>query len=183
MEILQITGGRMKVTLTKEDLAEYAMDCVKKEEDDFSSRKALEAVLAVVEAKTGVNMTKGKIFVQLYPSKDGGCELFIVRKSEYLQSDCAVVPAVKNSGGYLCAVEKGREEKVKSLFEQTGVTGELFSDRKGERIYFWCAAEERHLLLLEEHGQKADAALGLYLSEHFVSLGRLSKGETAGRSI
>ncbi len=172
MEILQIAGGRMKITLSGEDLSEYAIDCRNMDYDSPQSRKALDGILAAVEAKTGLNMREGRLYIQFYPSRDGGCEIFLMQKKTEEQASLPVLPAILPKGNYLCAVEAGREEKMRELFSRAGLRGEWFLEKDGGRLYLWCTAEENSLLLLEEFGFRAEAMVGIYLSEHFVSLGR-----------
>ncbi len=79
MEILPINDAKLKVLLTEEDMHRYGLagectDC-----DTAQARKVFWSILDEAKKRTGFDVAKDKVLVQLYPSKDGGCELFVTK--------------------------------------------------------------------------------------------------------
>ena len=78
METVFINKDKLKIMLTCTEMAKYRIG------DDFSRDKA-EADLIIWDilddaaVSTGFDTAKGSFYVQMYPSKDGGCELFVTR--------------------------------------------------------------------------------------------------------
>ena len=79
MEIVEIAKDRLKVVLDSDELREFAIDLAGMEYDNEQTERMLEGVLAVVGAKTDFASKKGKTYVQLYPSRQGGCEIFVTK--------------------------------------------------------------------------------------------------------
>ena len=67
MEILQIAKGRLKISLSKEELTEYGTNLECLEAGNASAKQALEVIFALVEAKTGLQLTGA----QTLPQTDG----------------------------------------------------------------------------------------------------------------
>lgn len=78
METVFINKDKLKIMLTCNEMAKYRIG------NDFSKDKA-EADLIIWDilddaaVSTGFDTAKGSFYVQMYPSKDGGCELFVTR--------------------------------------------------------------------------------------------------------
>ena len=78
METVFINKDKLKIMLTCSEMAKYRID------SDFSKDKQ-EADLIIWDilddaaVSTGFDTAKGSFYVQMYPSKDGGCELFVTR--------------------------------------------------------------------------------------------------------
>ena len=171
MEILKITNGRMKITLSKEDLSEYALDA---EELDYTrpeTKKALDALLTVARIKAGMPLGSGRTYVQLYPSKDGGCEIFVFLKEK--PGQIRALPSPAERGGYICFPENGKEERICAVFKKAGVRGDLYLDGEGDLCIF-CRADAVTSPLLEEYGIKTGDAPEIYLREHYTHLGRIA---------
>ena len=80
MEILQIAKGRLKISLSKEELTEYGTNLECLEAGNASAKQTLEVIFALVEAKTGLQLTGAQTLIRLFPSKDGGCEIFVLNR-------------------------------------------------------------------------------------------------------
>ena len=169
MEIVEIAKGRLKVTLNREELQTFSVDLDRMDYDSAETRVALEGILAVVRAKTDLETEEGKTFVQLYPSRDGGCELFLIHTDASEEGrDLALVP-FREQKGYLCALS-GRQdaEFFSKLLLARGFDGTRhYVDPQIDKHFFYLPAREEHLLFLEEFGVPADPMLKSYLAEHF----------------
>ena len=78
MELIMISQSRLKIMLSADDMQKYSLGT----EIDYSdsvTRKAFRSILKEAKERTGFNAETEKIFVQFYPSKKGGCELYITK--------------------------------------------------------------------------------------------------------
>lgn len=80
MELILISNTKLKIMLDESDMKQYKIsddtDCA-----TLAARKAIRSILDTARQQVGFNTEGSEIFVQLYTSKRGGCELF-VSKSE-----------------------------------------------------------------------------------------------------
>ena len=87
MELLRIGKEKLKIILTHEDLRSFEMD-----EDDLDyanteTKRMLWDILHQAKSSVGFNADGHRVLVQLYPSRHGGCEMFVTRLGA-LPSDC-----------------------------------------------------------------------------------------------
>ena len=78
MELILISNTKLKIMLDESDMIKYHIgsesDCAK-----GSTRRAIRSLLDCAREQIGFNTDGEEIFVQLYTSKKGGCELFITK--------------------------------------------------------------------------------------------------------
>ena len=79
MELIVISENKLKVMLTADDMRHYNLDCDTIDTKGAPARQAFRSILDDARAQTGFDTGKDKIFVQLYPGKSGGCEMFVTR--------------------------------------------------------------------------------------------------------
>jgi negative regulator of genetic competence, sporulation and motility len=79
MELILISESKLKVMLTADDMRRYNLDCDTMDSDAAPSRRAFWNILDEARAQTGFDPGGEKVFVQLYPSKTGGCEMFVTK--------------------------------------------------------------------------------------------------------
>ena len=79
MEIIMISDSKLKVMLCKEDLSHFEL---KPEQLDYSNtetKRMFWDVLNRAKHQTGFDTDGQRVLVQLYPSKEGGCEMFVTK--------------------------------------------------------------------------------------------------------
>ena len=86
MELIMISSSKLKIMLSADDMQKYALDA-DIDYADSKTRKAFRAILEEAKRKTGFDTESEKIFVQLYPSKKGGCEVYITKIDEDADSE------------------------------------------------------------------------------------------------
>ena len=102
MELILISKSKLKIMLNESDMKEYSIgkdtDCV-----DPSARKAIRSILERAKEQVGFNTEGDEIFVQLYTSKKGGCELFITKT---MDSDSGELDekAISSAKKLLCSI-------------------------------------------------------------------------------
>ena len=76
MELILISPRKLKITLSADDMEKYAFD-TDIDYTDPKTRKAFKNILEEARLQTGFDTESERIFIQLYPSKKGGCEMYI----------------------------------------------------------------------------------------------------------
>ncbi len=79
MEFILISESKLKVILSKNDLAEFD---VKAEELDYSktaTKRMFWDIIGRAGRSVGFNCDGARVLIQLYTCRDGGCEMFISR--------------------------------------------------------------------------------------------------------
>ena len=79
MEHILISPGKLKLMLTKSDLDKYELDCETMDSEDTLTKRAFRELLDDVKRVSGFDASEDKVFIQLYPSRDGGAEIYITR--------------------------------------------------------------------------------------------------------
>ncbi len=78
MELILINQSKLKIMLDESDMKEYNIggeaDCASGE-----VRHAIRSILDMAKSRIGFDTEGSEIFVQLYTSKSGGCELFVTK--------------------------------------------------------------------------------------------------------
>lgn len=76
MELILISKSKLKIMLDERDMREYHIN----DETDCAELKAREAIRSILDRardEVGFETEGSEIFIQLYTSKKGGCELFV----------------------------------------------------------------------------------------------------------
>lgn len=79
MELIVISDSKLKIMLTSEDLREYSLDCSTFDYENTETRRAFWSILDEAKHRTGFDAASEKVFVQVYPSKKGGCEMYVTK--------------------------------------------------------------------------------------------------------
>lgn len=86
MELIKISQSQLKIMLTSEDMDRFELDCISAENNTYKARTAFRNILAEAKIISGFDAGNDKVFIQLYPSKQGGCEMY-VSKTEFSADD------------------------------------------------------------------------------------------------
>lgn len=82
MEYILISESKLKIMLTKQDIEEWNISVDQLDYGNPNARAVFEDILGYAREELGFDTSGHKVLLQLYPSKDGGCELFITRLGE-----------------------------------------------------------------------------------------------------
>ena len=87
MELIPINESKLKIMLDEIDMKEYRLgaesDCA-----ELETRRAIRDILDAAREQIGFNTEGAEIFVQLYTSKRGGCELFVTKGNSDSSDAC-----------------------------------------------------------------------------------------------
>lgn len=75
MELIVISNSKLKIMLSAEDMKKYNIEC-----DGASAlRCGFRPVLERAHLDCGFDIDSGRLLVQVFPSRKGGCEMFVTR--------------------------------------------------------------------------------------------------------
>ncbi len=88
MEIIMISETKLKVMLSSEDLREFDLTTEALDYSNTETKRMFWEVLGRAKQTVGFDTDGHRVLVQLYPSRDGGCEMFITRLGEICRTEC-----------------------------------------------------------------------------------------------
>ena len=77
MELIRITDRKIKIMLTPSDMTRYELNAEDMEEDCERAHLAFRHLLKDVQLQTDLEFDDKRIAVQFFPSREGGCEMFV----------------------------------------------------------------------------------------------------------
>ena len=91
MDLIKINDNKLKIMLTPVDMQCYALKADELDYGGIETRQAFRNIMDEVRQRTGFDAKGNQIYVQVYPSREGGCEMFVTKL------------------GLLCALSEGEE--------------------------------------------------------------------------
>ncbi len=98
MDFTYINSRNLKISLTKEDLLKNRLDTEKLDYSNTKTKRFIWELLDIAYSKTGFDAGAEKIHIKLFPSADGGCELFVTKD----EHKCTLPD---HSYGVICTVD------------------------------------------------------------------------------
>jgi len=191
MEWIRISKSKLKIMLSAEDARRYALNCENADYADLMTREAFKEILTDVRQETGFDATEDKVYIQMYPSKEGGCELFVTKLGLLLTEEDHEAPSDSTNRSDSTSKSTKHPQTVRkrisafsfvSLEHLTSLCRRLASLYSGESevwldecgIWWLILTEEvapkarrDDLHFIREYGQTANAEqTRLFLSEH-----------------
>lgn len=186
MEWIRISKNKLKIMLSAEDARHYELDCGATDLGELATRSAFHEILSDVKDQTDFDASEDKIYIQMYPSKGGGCELFVT-KMGLLLSDEEELPAkaARESGRFRLSPRAPQEprafrfEALPSLISACRRAAGLIEMRESsafrdEHARWWLLVHSgagKRLSFLREYGKEVRADVAkLYLAEHAMPI-------------
>lgn len=79
MELIKISDGRLKIMLTPPDMEKYHLDSESIDCADEHTREAFKHIFDDARAQVDFDTDGNRLFIQLYTSRGGGCEIFVTK--------------------------------------------------------------------------------------------------------
>ncbi len=163
-----ISESKIKISLSKTDMDGYSISCDDIDYANTETRRVVWALLDDVRQKTGFDAAKSRIFVQIYPSRDGGCELYV---SKLDKSEIKEKPSAKDSPPkweyYIFDGIESVLSVCRALYIQ-GYAGDtrVYSDDIG-RVFFCAERGTLSRTFMTEYAIPIDSeTLPFYIKEH-----------------
>ncbi|MCQ2355035.1 MAG: adaptor protein MecA [Clostridia bacterium] len=77
MELILINNTKLKIMLTADEVRQYDID--REGEGGCDMRRTFAPVLDRARERCGFDASAGRVFIQLFPSREGGCEMFVTK--------------------------------------------------------------------------------------------------------
>lgn len=170
MELIVISENKLKVMLTADDMRHYNLDCDTMDSDSGPTRRAFRCILDDARAQTGFDAGKDKIFVQLYPGKSGGCEMFVTKLgTKRKDGEIPTAPPPKRETAtkeyaYVFSALSHLLLASRRLRGNFSGTARAFTDRTG-REYFLVLSEDAPILT-EYEGRRCKSREIPYILEY-----------------
>ena len=187
MELIRISDSKLKIMLTPMDMRQFELSTDNFYDDSEKMHRSFRLLLDEVKRQSGFEADDHRISVQYFPSREGGCEMFISNLSEERErGTCALTPAqeikpVTRTRGSFCRSFAYRFEGLEELLSVCRrllpmdyiTASSAYRDDAGRYYLFintFAAspfATPDELYFVVEYGSIENAAqLRLYLSEH-----------------
>ncbi len=79
MELILISESKLKIMLSPPDMAHYELETTHMDCADAHTRAAFRHIFDDARAEVGFDTAGCPLFVQLYASPEGGCEIFVTK--------------------------------------------------------------------------------------------------------
>lgn len=86
MELIRISDKKLKIMLTPSDMEQFELNADTFGEDGVEMRRSFRLLLEEIKKRTDFETDDKRISVQYFPSREGGCEMFISRLSDGLEN-------------------------------------------------------------------------------------------------
>lgn len=131
MELILISDSKLKVMLSEDDMRNYEFDDI----NNIHTKEAFRNLMREAKKRCGFNALEGRVFVQLYRSKAGGCELFVTKLSQSESGADSGMDPDKTGAAY------SREERANTEYKR------YYMERKCKSRYVIYSFDEMRNLL------------------------------------
>jgi negative regulator of genetic competence, sporulation and motility len=81
MELLVISHEKIKIMLCADDMKKYDLNANSLDYNMEKTKEAIKEILQVAKTRTGFEIDCDRMFIQAFPCRDGGCELYVSKLS------------------------------------------------------------------------------------------------------
>lgn len=191
MEFLMIGDSKIKIVLNKDEAEKYRLDTTSADVSGPSARRIFWRILEQAKSQVGFDPAGDKVLIQLYPLKNGGCEMFVTKLGILSDSSARLVSrsdriamlskkrsfyAFESLDDIICATRA-----VRAKSDGTSSPSDVYTD--GIRYYlsieeYGKGGEPVEFPCILEFGTSVTAELSTYISEHAE---RLTDGDGVER--
>ena len=180
MELLLISDNKIKISLTRHELDSYGITCDNIDYDNTETRRVFWTLLDEVNRKVGFDAAKSRIFIQIYPDRSGGCEIYVSKiKGESISPPPLAIDVKKADDKPLsdtfeffsfdsveCLLSVCR--RLKNI-KYTGLSSAYSDDRK--RFYLKLENRSGLLHFITEFGVRhTSKSIAFYIEEHCTEI-------------
>ena len=174
MELILISSSKLKIMLSDADMEKYDLTAETVDYDNTATRRAFWSILDDAKNETGFDAASDRLFIQMYPSKDGGCEMFVTKLGTLCAEECPAATCAPERKRPRMSLPPKSEEKTKerlsvysfeSLEWLLGVCRRLLKVKWKGRSKAYRAFDGKCYLFLYERGE----ALPLLTRFSFIS--------------
>ncbi len=167
MELILISERKLKVMLTKADMDALELTCDNIDYDNTETRRAFWSILDEAKHKTGFDAAADRVYIQVYPGRNGGCELYVTKLAGERDGGVTVKQSTHAEAGaayrfesmelLLLACKRLRDASY------SGGSEAFFADR---RYYLTLTDPPGQYDYVSEYGMRLSGELHCYFTEH-----------------
>ncbi len=168
MELILISETKLKVMLDEADMKLYDISCDTLDYDDKCSRRAFWDILSEARDRTGFDASGDKVFVQVYPSKTGGCEMFVTRTPKEGKKAVPESRAVRKNMKKCIYRFDSMPSLLSScaVMHRSGFSGESYAYTEGEGKRYYLVTDTESPIPGEFFGRQCRLNSLYYIKEH-----------------
>ena len=166
MEYLVINESKLKIIMTSEDARSYGLSTLGADYDSPEARRCFWRVLDDAASAVGFSARGDKVLIQFYPSRDGGCEIFVTKLGALRYSDSRAISHSENVTTLSLLPDVFRFDSQDALARALSLMGK---DHLGTAEVRWGKGDARFLLV---ELRDVDRRCRLILSEFAVPVPR-----------
>ena len=183
LEFLLIGDSKIKIVLSGEEAERYKLDSASPDVSGPGARRIFWRILEQAKGQVGFDPAGDKVLIQLYPIKNGGCELFVTKLGILSDSSARLV----SKSDRIAMLSKKRllyafdtlEDTIAAARAIKAIVGDISpsSDVYYEKDKYYLAIEEYgkggepvEFPCILEFGTGITTELSSYISEHATRL-------------
>ncbi len=173
MELILINHSKLKVTMSAEDMHTYAISCDTMDYGKASTRGAFRALLEEARQQTGFDAQHDRIFVQVYPVRGGGCELYVTKLGELSENTPPPALAKEPTPCVYAFPTLQRMLCACAHLQQNGYNAQSSAYEDDERTRYFLLLDGKNdaEAILSEYGEpKSGVPVLAYIHEHCTRL-------------
>lgn len=144
MDLIYINDHKLKITLSPIDMSEYSLSSSDLNYENERTREIFSDILCKAKKDTGFDTDGGRIFIQLYPSKEGGCEMYVTKLGGHSRRpDSEEIPKKTSEGRRECAYSFDSFDKLLSVCRRLSSLG------YSEKSSAWHTPDRYYLIISE----------------------------------
>lgn len=137
--------------LTEEDMRRYDLNAEHADYENTETRRAFREILDEAKQRTGFDTASDRVLIQLYPSRDGGCELFVTKLGAISQ---LAEKTIAKSGRVTMLAARRSVFAFSRFCDLISGTRALMKMPSVKESDVYRADDGRYYLILEERGGK-----------------------------
>lgn len=179
MRIVRISKSKAKVLITKEECQRYKITANEGEYDGTQLRESLPEIFKELKREANFDLGAEKTLIQLYPSEDGGSEMYLTMLEYLPNKDKSALLGADNLNTY----EKRRYQyrfaslsdvaKALRSVRRAGIDSDLFYHDAGGYYLTVCDSlfdGQGELEFLSEYAERTPLLPRAYMIEHYLPL-------------
>ncbi|MBR4881608.1 MAG: adaptor protein MecA [Clostridia bacterium] len=179
MELILISDSKLKIMLSQKDMTKYALKIEDIDYDNTETRRAFWNILDEAKHKTGFDAARERIFVQVFPSRCGGCEIFVTKLEKGVKAEDLSVSVAKRKENTVYRFSDIKDLlSVCAVLTRKGYKGES-SAYCNDRYYYLSVSGEE--LFIDEYADMRENKKYIYhILEHCDRICTKGAVETLG---
>ena len=179
MEFLPIGDAKLKIILSASDMKDYKLEASSDDLHKEIGRRELWRILDKARSEVGFDPNGDKILIQFYPTKGGGCEIFVTKlgilpdPSARLVAKSEKVAMLSKNRNFYCFETLADMAAVCKEIKRLSANSLAESDLYFDGAHFYLAMDEYisggepcEFPCIFEFAALATRERGIYLAEH-----------------